>query len=220
MEPLTAARQEAALEALFEIAAVGLVLLDGGGRVVRVNPAFARLFGYSAEQAGGCLLEDLLGSPGEPQEVALAIERLLAGEPLALETWCRRSGGQPVAVALSGAPLSLADGSGAWCALRDITDQRLAEEQGARAASLHHATLESTADGATGRSAALHEGLSDREYEVLCQLGSGRTVKEISVELRLSPKTVSTYRTRLLEKMRVAGNADLVRYAAHHGLIQ
>lgn len=75
-------------------------------------------------------------------------------------------------------------------------------------------------DLAAGRSTAPHEALSDREYEVLCQLGSGRSVKAISVALRLSPKTVSTYRTRLLEKMRVTGNADLVRYAAQHGLIR
>jgi two-component system invasion response regulator UvrY len=45
-------------------------------------------------------------------------------------------------------------------------------------------------------------------------------VKEISAELDLSPKTVSTYRARLLEKMRLTGNADLVRYAARHGLIR
>ena len=67
---------------------------------------------------------------------------------------------------------------------------------------------------------ARHELLSDREYEVLCLLGSGRTVKEISSDLRLSPKTVSTYRARLLEKMHATSNADLVRYAAQHGLIR
>jgi DNA-binding NarL/FixJ family response regulator len=55
---------------------------------------------------------------------------------------------------------------------------------------------------------------------VLCQLGSGRTVKEISEQLGLSPKTVSTYRSRILEKMKLAGNADLVRYASQHGLIR
>ncbi len=65
-----------------------------------------------------------------------------------------------------------------------------------------------------------HEALSHREYEVLCLLGSGRTVKEISADLRLSPKTISTYRTRLLEKMNATSNADLVRYAAQHGLIR
>lgn len=65
-----------------------------------------------------------------------------------------------------------------------------------------------------------HEVLSDREYEVLCLLGSGRTVKEIAGSLQLSPKTVSTYRTRVLEKMHATSNADLVRYAALHGLIR
>lgn len=72
----------------------------------------------------------------------------------------------------------------------------------------------------TGAQALRHEGLSHREYEVLCLLGSGQTVKEISAELRLSPKTVSTYRSRVLEKMQATSNADLVRYAAQHGLIR
>lgn len=77
------------------------------------------------------------------------------------------------------------------------------------------------ADLATaGASQARHEILSHREYEVLCLLGSGRTVKEISTDLRLSPKTISTYRARLLEKMHATSNADLVRYAAQHGLIR
>ncbi|HMA45404.1 MAG TPA: response regulator transcription factor [Gemmatimonadales bacterium] len=65
-----------------------------------------------------------------------------------------------------------------------------------------------------------HEHLSNREYDVLCLLGSGRTVKEIASRLALSPKTVSTYRARVLEKMKLATNADLVRYAAQHGLIK
>jgi two-component system invasion response regulator UvrY len=75
------------------------------------------------------------------------------------------------------------------------------------------------ADLAAGSRDIRHELLSDREYEVLCLLGSGRTVKEIAHSLELSPKTVSTYRTRVLEKMGASSNADLVRYAALHGLI-
>ena len=63
-----------------------------------------------------------------------------------------------------------------------------------------------------------HESLSDREYEVLCLIGSGRTVKEIAYQLSLSPKTVGTYRTRLMQKMRVRTGADLVRYAVQQGL--
>jgi two-component system invasion response regulator UvrY len=65
-----------------------------------------------------------------------------------------------------------------------------------------------------------HELLSDREFEVLRRLGTGRSVKEVGAELRLSPKTVSTYRTRLLEKMQLASTADLVRYVAQHGLME
>jgi two-component system, NarL family, invasion response regulator UvrY len=64
-----------------------------------------------------------------------------------------------------------------------------------------------------------HELLSDREFEVMRRLGSGLTVSQIASELALSAKTVSTYRTRILEKMAVATNADLVRYAARYGLI-
>jgi len=71
-----------------------------------------------------------------------------------------------------------------------------------------------------GANGSPHEQLSNREYDVLCLLGSGRTVKEIASRLALSPKTVSTYRARVLEKMKLATNADLVRYAAQHGLIR
>jgi DNA-binding NarL/FixJ family response regulator len=74
-------------------------------------------------------------------------------------------------------------------------------------------------DLAGGAGDIRHELLSNREYEVLCLLGSGRTVKEIAHSLHLSPKTVSTYRSRVLEKMGAGNNSDLVRYAALHGLI-
>ena len=55
-----------------------------------------------------------------------------------------------------------------------------------------------------------HETLSDREYQVLCQLASGKTVTEIAAELALSVKTVSTYRARILEKMDMKNNAELI----------
>jgi len=66
---------------------------------------------------------------------------------------------------------------------------------------------------------ALHERLSDREFEVMRRLGSGQTGSQIAAELGLSPKSVSTYRTRVLEKMGLESNAELVRYAARNGLI-
>ena len=65
-----------------------------------------------------------------------------------------------------------------------------------------------------------HERLSDREFEVLRSLGTGLSVKEAGDALHLSPKTISTYRARLLEKMGLSGTADIVRYVAVHGLVQ
>jgi DNA-binding NarL/FixJ family response regulator len=70
-----------------------------------------------------------------------------------------------------------------------------------------------------GRNRAPHELLSHREFEVLRALGSGLTVKDVAAQLRLSAKTVSTYRARLLEKMGLRSTADLVRYVVAHGLL-
>lgn len=64
-----------------------------------------------------------------------------------------------------------------------------------------------------------HETLSDREYQVMCLLASGRTVKEVGIELSLSIKTVSTYRSRILEKLGLRNNSQLMRYAVRHALV-
>jgi DNA-binding NarL/FixJ family response regulator len=64
----------------------------------------------------------------------------------------------------------------------------------------------------------LHETLSDREYQVMCMVAGGKPVKQIADELSLSIKTVSTYRRRILEKMGMKNNAELVRYAMEHDL--
>jgi len=64
----------------------------------------------------------------------------------------------------------------------------------------------------------LHQTLSDREHQVLCMLGLGKTVKEIAKELSLSIKTVSTYRSRVLQKMQMSNNAELIRYALENRL--
>jgi DNA-binding NarL/FixJ family response regulator len=66
---------------------------------------------------------------------------------------------------------------------------------------------------------APHDALSDREYQVLRMIGSGRTVSEIAGALGLSVKTVSTYRTRLLEKLQMRTNAELMRYAIENRLV-
>ncbi len=64
-----------------------------------------------------------------------------------------------------------------------------------------------------------HETLSDREMTVLLKMGAGMSVGEIADELALSVKTVSTYRTRILEKMGYKSNADLIRYVIEHQLL-
>ncbi|MBI5408381.1 MAG: response regulator transcription factor [Nitrospirae bacterium] len=64
----------------------------------------------------------------------------------------------------------------------------------------------------------LHETLSDREYEIMCMIGSGKMIKEIAGELSLSIKTVSTYRSRILSKMQMKNNAQLIQYAIQNRL--
>jgi two-component system invasion response regulator UvrY len=65
----------------------------------------------------------------------------------------------------------------------------------------------------------LHETLSHREYQVMSGIAAGKAIKEIATELFLSVRTVSTYRARVLEKMHMATNADLIRYALQHNLV-
>ena len=65
-----------------------------------------------------------------------------------------------------------------------------------------------------------HETLSDREYQVMCMIASGKTVKEIAADLALSVKTISTYRTRILEKMGLRNNAALTHYAVQNRLVE
>ncbi len=70
-----------------------------------------------------------------------------------------------------------------------------------------------------GADLPLHELLSDREFQVLRMIASGKTVKEIGEELSLSVKTVSTYRARILEKTAMKTNAELIRYALQSQLV-
>ena len=65
----------------------------------------------------------------------------------------------------------------------------------------------------------LHELLSDREFEVLCLIGSGKTVGQIAGELFLSYNTISTYRSRILSKLCLKTDAELIRYALRYGLV-
>jgi len=69
-------------------------------------------------------------------------------------------------------------------------------------------------------SGLLHERLSDREFEILQCIARGKTVKEIACELVLSSNTISTYRTRILEKMKMQTNAELTHYAISNHLAE
>jgi DNA-binding NarL/FixJ family response regulator len=90
--------------------------------------------------------------------------------------------------------------------------------QGRRYLSPHMAEL--LADGVVdGNPPAAHEQLSERELQVFLRLARGETVSEIGAALNLSVKTVSTYRSRLLEKLGVGSNAELAAYAVRNGLM-
>lgn len=65
-----------------------------------------------------------------------------------------------------------------------------------------------------------HEKLSDREYQTLVMISSGKMLSQIAEELNLSVKTVSVYRARLLEKMKMKNNAELTHYGLKHGLVE
>ena len=64
-----------------------------------------------------------------------------------------------------------------------------------------------------------HERLSDREFQILCAIGQGKTVSAIASDLELSVKTVSTYRTRVLDKLDMKNTTDLIRYTLDYALV-
>jgi len=70
------------------------------------------------------------------------------------------------------------------------------------------------------RDAAPHEMLSDREYQTLIMIASGKTVSDIAAELSLSVKTISMYRSRILQKMKLRHNAELTHYAIRNHLVE
>ncbi|MBV8634215.1 MAG: response regulator transcription factor [Burkholderiaceae bacterium] len=76
-----------------------------------------------------------------------------------------------------------------------------------------------TADDRNGDTRSLHEFLSHREYDVFIRISNGQAITKIAEDISLSVKTVSTYRNRVLEKMKLTSNADLVYYAIKQSLI-
>ncbi|MFM2066608.1 MAG: hypothetical protein RLZZ584_1517 [Pseudomonadota bacterium] len=72
---------------------------------------------------------------------------------------------------------------------------------------------------AGGDDQPLHRKLSDREYQIMWLIASGKTVSEIGAQLFLSPNTISTYRARILHKLELKNNAELMRYAIQNELV-
>ena len=105
------------------------------------------------------------------------------------------------------------------CAPEELLKATRAVMQGRRYVSANLAELLlSDLDGDNDQ--PLHRRLSEREFQIFCKLAAGRAVSSIADELCLSVKTVSTYRTRILEKMSLATNADITTYALRNGIIQ
>jgi len=105
------------------------------------------------------------------------------------------------------------------CAPNDLLDAVRTVLQGRRYVSGQTAELLVTDMDVDG-SQPIHTRLSEREFQIFCKLAAGRSVTKIGGELSLSVKTVSTYRSRILEKMNLATNADMTTYALRHALIQ
>lgn len=75
-------------------------------------------------------------------------------------------------------------------------------------------------DNVVGEGRMIHERLSDREFQVLCLIAAGKPPRDIASELNVSVKTIGTHRARVLEKMQLKNNAEIVQYAIEHDLLQ
>ena len=118
---------------------------------------------------------------------------------------------------------ALADGASAYLTKEQAADEDLYRAVRAVCAGrryLGEALAEQLADHlAADHKGKAHEALSGRELEVFLLLAAARSVSEIAERLKLSVKTVSTYRTRILEKMSLQSNAEIIQYAVRNGLV-
>ena len=171
------------------------------------------------------LLEKVRAEPWDVVilDVALGAENGLAALPLLKSA---RPGLPVIVLSMYGehqfVVRALAEGASAY-----LTKERAADEELFRAIRavcagrryLGEALAEQLADHlAGGHEGKPHEALSSRELEVFLLLAAAKPVSEIAERLRLSVKTVSTYRTRILEKMSLATNAEIIQYAVRNGL--
>ncbi|HEX6405687.1 MAG TPA: PAS domain-containing protein [Gemmatimonadales bacterium] len=135
------------MDTTLDIVPAGLALLDSDGMVLSATPGFSRVLGFD-ESPVGHELGDLLCTLDDSEGVESALDELSRGEAVELEAWCWRGPQGPAAVCVIAAPLELENQRAvSYCLVRDVTDQRLAAEEHARALSLHQATLKSMTDG-------------------------------------------------------------------------
>lgn len=99
--------------------------------------------------------------------------------------------------------------------LKDAIEKAL---RGEKYVTLSQATLLADAISESHEVGELHNLLSDREYQFAGMLTAGKTMTQIAQELNLSVKTISSYRTRVLEKLRLRTNADIINYCITHGI--
>ncbi|MCC6523815.1 MAG: response regulator transcription factor [Polyangiaceae bacterium] len=119
---------------------------------------------------------------------------------------------------------ALADGASAYLTKEQAADEELFRAIAAVRAGRRYVGASLAArladHVAKDRGARPHEALSSRELEVFLLLAAAKPVSEIAERLRLSVKTVSTYRTRILEKTSLASNAEIIQYAVRNGLVR
>jgi PAS domain S-box-containing protein len=139
--------QQAYLEQLFESAPEGIVLLDNLDRVIRVNPEFTRMFGYSAEEAVGRPINQLLATDTLRTSSIELTERVARGETVSVDTMRRRKDGTILHVSILGTPIRVRGSQIAVYGIyRDITTRKDAEERLAQRERYFRSLIENTSD--------------------------------------------------------------------------
>jgi two-component system invasion response regulator UvrY len=116
---------------------------------------------------------------------------------------------------------SIKEGAAGYLSKQSAPEQLIAAIQQVASGRKYISSLlaEQLANAIGGGDAALHDTLSTREYQTLCMIASGKTLTAVGESLKISVKTVSVYRARLLEKMHMKNNAEITHYAIRHNLI-
>jgi PAS domain S-box-containing protein len=170
--------QEASLEELFRSAPEGIVVVSGEDRIGRMNEEFARMFGYSPEEALGRTVEELIVPEAQRDEAREMMRRALAGERVVMETVRRHRDGRLIDVSLLSTPICVGEGAvGAYGIYRDITERKAQERALAESEARYRA-----------RSAELEEAMQARS----------RLYTTMNHELRTPISAIMLYQELLL----------------------